>query len=90
MNVDTRVSGANGTKRITGTGANTGLNIDTILAESPAVLTVCSGEDEQGTAVNFRLTPYFWTEMATGIPYCVPMGMKVTAITLSSGALATF
>lgn len=89
-NVDSRIGAANGTKRITGTSANTGLSISGIIPETDAAATKIDGETEQGETVDFTAAPYNWTALKAGIPYYTPMGMKITAITLTAGELATY
>ena len=91
MNNSNKLVGGQGAKRLTGTGAFTGLNRETLLAESATVISVCTGVNRQGDAINFKTHADFtWSDLAVGIPYTVPNGWKITAVTLTSGAVVAY
>lgn len=84
-----RISGTNGTIRIFDQNAHVELNVDTILVESPAVVSVCLATRD-GEEINLLEAPYLWTNLSAGVPYVVPMGAIITDITLDSGEIACY
>lgn len=88
--IEGRLVGSKGAHRIYNTEVKTGLDYTIIIAESDTVFNTIEGQDEQGEAVDFTASPFGWENMTAGIPYAVPMGHKITDITLTSGAVVCY
>lgn len=84
-----RLSGANGCLLIDDTGAKTGLNFDTIIAQEDTVFSVISGTDSNGNAVDFMVTQNVDTVKANAL-ILVPMGATIDSITLTSGSVICY
>lgn len=83
-----RINGDKGTFIIDDTSAHTALNYEVIIATEDTILTVCSGDDGNGNAVDFK-TLMNWDGTITTAhgSLTVPRGYKITAITLTSGEI---
>lgn len=84
-----RLSGANGCLLIDDTGAKTGLDFDTIIAQEDTVISVLTGTDSNGNAVDFKVTQNVDT-VKTNALIVVPIGATITAITLTSGSVICY
>jgi len=84
-----RLSGANGCFIIDDTNAHTSLDYDTLIAREDTVVSVCTGEDEDGNAVDFKVV-HNWDSLKQNDLLLVPIGQKITAITLTSGSLLCY
>lgn len=80
---------AGGTIIIDDTNPHTGLEANSIMAQSSTVISSCTGVDGKGNSINFKAT-YNWGTVAAGIPIIAPDNCKINAITLSSGSLAVY
>lgn len=90
MNTAGLLTGAKGSKRLTGTSEIT-MDREVILAEAACVVSACTGVDKSGTAINFKThADYLWTDFAVGIPYSCGRGNRITSITLTSGTAVAF
>lgn len=86
---EARVSGANGCLLINDTGAKTGLDFDTIIAQEDTVFSVLTGIDSNGNAVDFKTTQNLGTVKANAL-ILVPMGATINSITLTSGSVICY
>ena len=88
MGKNARTNGDFGTPIIDDTSAHTGLNYNGFKATEDTVVSVMTGVDAQGGAVNF-LTLYNWdgTIKTTHGSLMVERGFKINAITLTSGEI---
>jgi len=84
-----RISGANGCLLIDDTSAYTDKNFDTIIAQEDTVISVLSGTDSNGSAVDFKTTQNVGTIKANAL-LLVPMGATITSITLTSGSIICY
>lgn len=85
---DQKMSVSGGTIIIADVTARTGLIVTSIQATADSTLTVCSGSDENGNAVNFLLTPYFYGTLKAGDPAIILKdNCYISSITLSSGRI---
>jgi len=79
----------NGTLIIDDASAHTGLSNAEFIAMTDTVISVCTGVDASGDAVDFKAT-YNWVTIAAGVPIIAPDGFQITAITLTSGSIALY
>jgi len=80
----------NGMEIIDDTSAHTGLNYYLIVPREDTVISVCTGEDAQGNAVDFK-TVNNWDGTVTSTDLlAVQATHKITAITLTSGSIQCF
>jgi len=88
MAKNTRINGDKGTFIIDDTAAHTGLEYEVIIPTEDTVLSVCTGVNSKGTAVDFK-TVHNWdgTLTASHGALTVPRDNKITAITLTSGEI---
>jgi len=63
--------------------------IDTIIAQEDTVISVLSGTDSNGNAVDFKTTQNVDTVKANAL-ILVPLGATITAITLTSGSVICY
>jgi hypothetical protein len=84
-----RLSGANGCLLIDDTSAYTGKEFDTIIAQEDTVISVLSGTDSNGNAVDFKTVQNVDTVKANAL-ILVPMGATITSITLTSGSVICY
>lgn len=91
MAKDRKISGANGMNIIdTLATAFTNLNHDYLLPREDTVISVCTGVDSDGTAVDFKTVQNWNGTMKLNDFLIVPRGSKITAITLTSGSVQCF
>ena len=83
-----RLNGDKGTFIIDDTTAYTDLNYEVIIPTEDTVLSVCTGLDNQGNAIDFKVA-HNWNATLTAAhgSLTVPRGAKITAITLTSGEI---
>lgn len=84
-----RVSADNGCYLIDDTSAYTGKNYYALIAQEDTVIATLSGEDNLGNSVNF-LTLQNVDTLKSGALVTVPLGFKITAITLTSGSVICY
>lgn len=86
-----KIAANNGSKLITGTGANTGLNHTSFYVREDTVISVLSGTNELGATTNW-LTELGLSgiTLKQGDFYPVGLGDKITAITLTSGSVILY
>ena len=84
-----RLSGTNGCLLIDDTSAYTGKEFDTIIAQEDTVISILSGTDSNGNAVDFKATQNVDTVKANAL-ILVPMGATITSITLTSGSVICY
>ena len=83
-----RINGDRGTFIIDDASAHTKLKHEVIIATEDTVLSVCTGDDGKGNAVDFKsLMNWDGTITAAHGSLTVPRGYKITAITLTSGEI---
>ena len=83
-----RISGDKGTPIIDEAGANTNLNYKGIKATEDTILSVCTGLDNNGNAVDFKaVMNWNGTLTVNHGSLMVERGYKITAITLTSGEI---
>lgn len=83
-----RINGDKGTFIIDDTSAHTSLNYEVIIATEDTVLSVCSGNDGKGNAVDFTTFMNWDATIKTSHgSLTVPRGYEITAITLTSGEI---
>lgn len=80
-----------GTQIIDTTGTFIGLEGKSIMAQTDAVILVCTGINGQipSAIIDFKVT-YNWVTIKAGIPIIAPDGCKITNITLISGSIAVY
>lgn len=88
MGKNKRINGDSGTFIIDDTSAYTGLNYEVVIPTEDTILSVCTGEDDGGNAVDFKTVQNWDGTLTTnhGV-LTVPRGSKITAITLTSGEI---
>jgi len=84
-----KLCGQNGTLIIDDTNAHTGLSGAEFIAMTDTVISVCTGVDAAGNAVDFEAT-YNWVTIKAGVPIIAPDGCEINAITLTSGSIALY
>lgn len=88
MGKNARINGDKGTFIIDDTNAHTDLSYEVIIPTEDTVISVCTGVDINGNAVNFKTTQNWdGTLKTTHGSLTVPRGNKITAITLTSGEI---
>lgn len=87
--MDTRLSAFNGTKNINSAdGAQTGLSFFAFIPDQNTVITLLTGTDYFNNTKDFLVSMGLTAKTLTiGSYYAVAFGEKITAITLSSGAV---
>lgn len=81
-----RIIGVNGSNFI-GTSAQTEKNYYALIMQEDTVISVLTGEDDKGNAVDFKTVQGLSSKtLKQGTLICVPQGCKITAITLASGS----
>lgn len=82
-----RMSGSQGSYFMEVTTAHTGLSLDSIvIQEDGTVVTVMSGVDSEGTAVNFKTVQNIPAALQQGALLTVPFGSSITAFTATTGS----
>ena len=82
------ITGARGSLVIDDTNAHTGLSNEYINVTEDTVLSVCTGVDSDGNAVNFKtLLNWDGTLTINHNPLTVPRGYKINVIALTSGEI---
>ena len=71
------------------TAAKTSLNFRTIVAQEATVISVCTGTDPNGNAVDFK-TVCNCDTLKVGAVITIKAGYKITAITLTSGSVICY
>jgi hypothetical protein len=86
-----RLNGDTGALIIDDTSAHTGLSKNLINVTEDTAISVCTGVDHKGNAVNFK-TLLNWDGTITTLhnPLTIPRGYKINAITLTSGEIVTY
>lgn len=86
-----KIAANNGSKLITGTGANTGLNHTSFYVREDTVISTLTGLNESGVATNW-LTEIGLSgiTLKQGDFYPVGLNDKITAITLTSGSVILY
>lgn len=92
-----RIGGINGTQLIK-TTAVTDLQAETLVVRESSVLSVLSGTDKDGAAVNYLtvgnkkgIVGFVATEaLKTGDIITCPDGYKITSVTLASGSILAY
>ena len=87
-----RMGGLNGSKTVTGTGANTGLNFSQIYVREATVIGTLTGTDLiTGVTSNLLTTlGISAVSLLAGELHVVPYGTKLSAITLTSGSVILY
>ena len=87
-----RMGGLNGSKTVTGTAANTGLNYSQIYIREATVIGTLTGTDLiTGTTSNLLTTlGISAVSLLAGELHVVPYGTKLSAITLTSGTVILY
>jgi len=79
----------NGTLIIDDASAHTGLSRTEFIAMTDTVISVCTGTDPLGEAVDFK-TAYNWITIKAGVPIVATDGYIIKEITLTSGSIALY
>lgn len=79
----------NGTIIIDDALAHTGLSRTEFIAMTDTVISVCTGTDPSGEAVDFKVD-YNWVTISAGVPIIAPDNYIIKAITLTSGSIALY
>ena len=85
-----RLSAENGMKIIDDTSAHTGLNYYLIVPREGTVISVCTGVDGNGNAVDFKTVNNWDGTVTITDLLAVQVGHVITAITLTSGSIQCF
>ncbi|CAB4204249.1 hypothetical protein UFOVP1393_38 [uncultured Caudovirales phage] len=87
-----RIGGLNGSKTVTGTGANTGLNYSQIYIREATVIGTLTGTDLTTGATSNLLTTLGISavSLVAGELHVVPYGTKISALTLTSGSVILY
>jgi hypothetical protein len=85
-----RLGAENGQYIIDDTNAHTGLDVYLIIPREDTVISVCTGTDSQGNAVDFKTVNNWDGTVSSTDLLAVPIGHTITAITLTSGSIQTF
>lgn len=87
-----RMGGLNGSKTVTGTSANTGLNFSQIYVREATVIGTLTGTDLTTGATSNLLTTLGISAVSllAGELHVVPYGIKLSAITLTSGSVILY
>ena len=86
-----RINGDSGALIIDDTNAHTNLNKEILNVTEDTALSVCTGTDSEGNAVNFKaFLNWDGTLTVNHNPLTVPRGYKITSITLTSGEIVTY
>ena len=72
-----------------GAGAVTGLTVEYFIARETSTITVCTGLDADGNAVDFKVTQN-WDSLIAGDECIPPTGSIIQAITLTVGSIKRF
>lgn len=80
----------NGTIVIDDIFAHTGLTGTEFIAMTDTVISVCTGTDPAGNAIDFKSASFNWVTIKAGIPIIAPDGYIIKAITLTSGSIALY
>lgn len=85
-----RLGAENGQSIIDDTSAHTGLDVYLIIPREDTVISVCTGVDAEGNAVDYKVVNNWDGTVKTTDLLAVPIRHKITAITLTSGSIQTF
>lgn len=86
-----RISGADGSRLVTGTGAVTGISREAIYVRENTVIATLSGTNDNITTTNLlTLLNISGATLVQGDFFTVPEGYKITAITLTSGSVILY
>ena len=87
-----RMGGLNGSRTVTGTSANTGLNFSQIYVREATVIGTLTGTDLVTGATSNLLTTLGISavSLVAGELHVVPYGTKLSAITLTSGSVILY
>lgn len=80
----------NGQFIIDDTSAHTNLEYYLIIPREDTVISICTGVDGNGNAVDFKSVHNWDGTVGTSDLLTVPLGHKITAITLTSGSVQCF
>jgi len=83
-----KMVGANGMV-IQEVASATGLNVDYFIAREDTTVSVCTGVDADGNAVDFKTTQN-WDSLIAGDECIPPTGSVIQAITLTVGSIKRF
>lgn len=85
-----RLTGGNGMFIIDDASAHTGLNYYLLVPREDTVISVCTGVDAQGNAIDFKTVNNWDGTVSTSDLLAVANTHKITAITLTSGSIQCF